>query len=418
MTLAVLTKMFEINNNVVVVKGAKNAAIYNFNDENVYSIDNAAYSIIHRVLIMGEAPVNDIESNYIAELKNLNLANDSFKCKEYNPEDDFTVKLDFAWLELTQNCNYQCIHCYEGDSHCSCQNELTFADWKCVLNQLRDVGCKKIQFTGGEPCLFPWLKKILEYASKIGFDNITVFTNGSLLSEELIKTFSSLNIRVRFSLYGHCSEIHDSVTQRPGSFNKTISNAKKMLEYKIDLYPSVIILKENELFVKEIKSFIESMGLEYKGYDIIRPACLGNQSIHMPTNPNVLFSKHKLYAYFKASKEHFEKALTKNTCWYGKIAIDSVGNVFPCVFQRNLSYGNILTHSIKDILSSDKLKSGWFCDFSKIEFCKDCEFRFACKDCRALGMTNSSNMFQKNPRCMYNPYTGVWESPLKNDQLN
>ena len=25
-----------------------------------------------------------------------------------------------------------------------------------------------------------------------------------------------------------------------------------MLEYKIDLYPSVIILKENELFVKEI----------------------------------------------------------------------------------------------------------------------------------------------------------------------
>ena len=404
--------MFEINNNVVVVKGAKNAAIYNFNDENVYSIDDTAYSIIYRVLIKRENPASDIETNYLTQLKRNGLIDDSFQCREYKVECDYSINLKFAWLELTQSCNYNCLHCYEGDVHCSSKNELTLLDWKRVLNQLWEAGCKKIQFTGGEPCLSPYLKDLLNYASKIGFEDITVFTNASLLNDELINVFYNSNVRVRFSLYGHCREVHDAITQHNGSFDKTIANVKKMIDRKIDLYPSVIILKENELYIKEIKDFIESLGLEYKGYDVIRPACYGNQSTHMPTIPEVVYSKHQLYAHFKASKEHFDRALSQNTCWYGKIAIDSFGNVFPCVFQRTMSYGNISTHSIKDILFSPELSQGWSCDFSKVESCKDCEFRFACKDCRPLAMVATNNKFGKNPRCMYNPYLGEWENPF------
>ncbi len=405
-------KMFEINRNVVLVKGAKNAAVYNFNDGNIYSIDDAAYSIIYRVLIKQEEPKNDIEINYLTQLKRIGLLDDSFQCKEFKLECDYSIQLNFAWIELTQLCTHQCVHCYQGNAHCQGKNELTFEDWKRVLDQILDVGCRKIQFTGGEPCLSPYLKDLIYYASKIGFEDITVFTNASLLDDELINLFCALNIHVRFSLYGHCHEVHDTVTNRQGSFDKTIANVKKMINHKIDLYPSVIILKENELYIKEIKDFIESLGLEYKGYDVIRPACYGNQDAHMPTIPDVLYSKHQLYAHFKASREYFERALYRNTCWYGKIAVDSLGNVFPCIFQRTITYGNVLTHSVKDILSSSELSQGWFLDFSNIESCKDCEFRFACKDCRALGMISSNNMLKKNPRCMYNPYLGQWENPL------
>lgn len=407
-----MTEIFELNKNVVIVKGAKNAAIYNFNDESVYSIDDTAYSIIYRVLIKQEGSNSDIETNYLTQLKNHGLIDDSFQCREYKMERDCSVELKFAWLELTQSCNYNCLHCYEGDAHCSFKNELTLLDWKRVVNELWEAGCKKIQFTGGEPSLSPFLKDLLNYASKIGFEDITVFTNASLLNDELINIFCNLNIHVRFSLYGHCREVHDAITQHPGSFDRTITNVKKMIDLRIDLYPSVIILKENEAYIKNIKDFIESLGLEYKGYDVIRPACYGNQSSHMPTIPEVLYSKHQLHAHFKASMDYFHRALSQNTCWYGKMAIDSLGNVFPCVFQRAMSYGNVLTHSIKDILSSSKLSQGWFCDFSKVESCNDCEFRFACKDCRALGMLSTNNIFGKNPRCMYNPYLGEWENPL------
>ena len=405
--------MFEINHNVVLVKGARNAAIYNFNDSKVYSIDSSAYSIIYKVLIENQVPDNDFENQYIESLKAAGLFSESFEPRNYVTERDYSVNLAFAWLELTNNCNYKCLHCYEGVEHCSYDNELSLQDWKLILQQLYDVGCKKIQFTGGEPCLSLHLKELLFFASNIGFDEITVFTNASLLNDELIGIFHNLNIKVRFSLYGHRCEIHDAVTQRPGSFDKAIANVVKMIALEIDVYPAVIILKENEAYIKEIKSFIESLGLRYRGYDVIRPACYGDQSKHLPTIPAVKFSKYQLHAHFTASKELFDKAFTRNTCWYGKIAIDAIGNVYPCIFQRKTLYGNIKISSIRDILASDELKQGWFADYSKVESCKDCEFRFACKDCRALVIASLDSFFGKNPRCTYNPYLGQWENPLK-----
>ena len=410
--LAVQTKMFEINNNVVLVKGAKNAAIYNFNNSTVYAIDGDVYSTIYDVLIKNMPPDNDTEINDIKTLKKLKLIDSSFQCRKYENTNIPSLELNFAWLELTNACNLQCIHCYEGVEHHALDNDLTLLDWKSILKQLRGVGCKKIQFTGGEPCLFSGFEELLEYASSLGFEEICVFTNASLLTDRLIDTFQRLKISVRFSLYGHCASIHDAITNQIGSFDKSISNVKKMVSQGTDLFPSVIIMKENQEYIKEIKEFIESLNLKYEGFDVIRQTNCGGQSDHLPTIPEILYSKHKLFAHFNTSKERFDKAIHQNTCWYGKLAIDSLGNVFPCVFHRTLSYGNLLNQSIEDVLKSENLRLGWLTDFSKINVCKDCEFRFACKDCRALGAL-SGDFFGKNPRCLYNPYLGKWESPLK-----
>jgi predicted nucleotidyltransferase len=56
----------------------------------------------------------------------------------------------------------------------------------------------------------------------------------------------------------------------------------------------------------------------------------------------------------------------------------------------------------KDVSSSTPI------DFSKINTCKDCEFRFACKDCRPLAFAENANISEKTPRCTYNPYEGKW----------
>ena len=37
-----------------------------------------------------------------------------------------------------------------------------------------------------------------------------------------IGAISERGIKVRFSLYGHCAELHDSITQHPGGFEKSI----------------------------------------------------------------------------------------------------------------------------------------------------------------------------------------------------
>ena len=48
-------------------------------------------------------------------------------------------------------------------------------------------------------------------------------------------------------------------------------------------------------------------------------------------------------------------------------------------------------------------------DFNFIEYCKDCEFRYSCKDCRPLGISVKGSITSQNPRCKYNPYTGEWK---------
>ena len=123
------------------------------------------------------------------------------------------------------------------------------------------------------------------------------------------------------------------------------------------------------------------------------------------TNSKVTMNK----PYFKANLNWFSNAYYNNTCWYGKCVISTDGNVYPCEFENNIIYGNIRQQSIIDIIRDCKIDKYWYLDFTKIEYCKDCEFRFACRDCRPLAYAQKGNILEKNPRCKYNPYLGIWE---------
>ena len=64
--------------------------------------------------------------------------------------------------------------------------------------------------------------------------------------------------------------------------------------------------------------------------------------------------------------------------------------------------------SIKEIISSEKTQDCWNLTAEKTEVCSECEFRFACKDCRPLAEA-SSGFYAKNPRCTYDVYSGEWK---------
>ena len=125
--------MIELSNGVIYVKGAKNAAIYDFNSSNVYSINQDGIAIIDRIIIAGEPATFNVENEYINALKQCNLISDSFQPREYIVPKNNKIKFDFVWLELTSACNMRCVHCYEGQQHYALKNELSVNDWKNVL---------------------------------------------------------------------------------------------------------------------------------------------------------------------------------------------------------------------------------------------------------------------------------------------
>ncbi len=395
----------ELKKDVILVKGALNSAIYDLNTGLVYSINSNAAMFLES-LLEHKTRFTAEEKDYVTQLKEMNLLDNS-KCKIKQFLSNEIYSLNFAWLELTGICNEKCVHCYGEFGENKKYESLNINQWKDVLNQLKGVGCQKIQFIGGEPLLYPNFEHLLKYSAQMEFKDITVFTNATLITKNLISIFKEHNIKVKVSLYGHTSEVHDAITQIKGSFHKTISNLSDLKENGIQTTIAIIIMKENEKYINDILSFVRSSNYGNFGYDVIRKVFGGNQNHHL-TSDNISRLKYQREPDFYTNKHSFENALFRNTCWFGKFAIESNGNVLPCIFERNKSYGNLVTTSISQILSSNKLHAFWSLSKDSIKVCKDCEFRYACKDCRPLGECECGDLFGKYTRCTYDPYTGNW----------
>lgn len=397
----------KLNDNVIFVSGAYNAAIYDFNRNKIFSVNKESKEFLLRY-IQGEQAKTTEEKAYLLFLRQNGLLGNTNIFPEYNPQPNTENILNFVWLEVTQACNLRCRHCYEGSTHISQINRLSVDKWKKVITELAECGCKNIQFIGGEPACFPDIIQLLDFAKKYEFCSIGFFTNATMISNALLMCFIRNNINVIVSLYGATADIHDCITQVAGSFEKTVNNIKRMLTTGISVTVSITLMRENEDFYEQTVRFVKDLGVKKIKYDLVRKTDGSCKECGLVSRMHLIADKYRLKPKFTISKEKFDNAAWQNTCWYGKFAITENGDVLPCVFERNIIYGNVLETSIKDLLNSEKLSMYWNYDLSKVEECKDCEFRYACKDCRPLGILNGG-IKRKNSRCLYSPLTGEWK---------
>lgn len=403
-----------INDNVLFVQGIYNGAIYNFNTNHIFSLNHEA-TICLSNYISTLATKNPNEETFIASLKASGLLQDDSIIVANDNMINIDTVISFAWLEVTNSCNLRCLHCYEGSQHVRSKNHLSKTEWQCIIRQLWDCGCRKIQFIGGEPTDYEYIIDLIDFAVHCGFDNISIFTNATRISPQLLESLKVNNINVHVSLYGHTPKIHDHITQKRGSFEKTIKNIQLMLSLGISVDIAITFMKENEEYYDDIRLFVDKLGVKYYKHDIIRKIPGNHMDGHCCTRKEVITTKYRTAPRFIADVKHYRIAKMYNTCWYGKIAVSENGDVFPCIFSRDIILGNLKHENLQNLQLSQKFQEAWTLDFSKIEQCQSCEFRYACKDCRPLGIS-MNNKYAKNPRCLYNPNTGIWNDI--NDVVN
>src|ERR1017187_1920442 len=139
------------------------------------------------------------------------------------------ISIDPALL-VTRKCNLQCVHCYaDATPFQPTLGAMQYADWHDVLQQGHSLGCRAVQFIGGEPTIYPHLSQLVLDAKRIGYTFIEVFTNGTTLNESLVDLFAQNGVSVAFSVYARQAETHDHITQRAGSFEKTIRGIRLAL---------------------------------------------------------------------------------------------------------------------------------------------------------------------------------------------
>lgn len=171
-----------------------------------------------------------------------------------------------ASIEMTYACNEACIHCYNPNSprdggidavKPKPKGEMKEEDYFYVLDSLKDLGVAKVVLTGGDPFMKKGFMDIVDYAHKLKFA-ISVYTNGQALSAN-----RALYIRLRetypqyvgLSLYSTIPEVHDSITRRKGSCEKTKEVARWCYEDAIGLQIKCPIMKANKDSYGEVFKF-------------------------------------------------------------------------------------------------------------------------------------------------------------------
>lgn len=126
---------------------------------------------------------------------------------------------------LGYKCNANCIFCYNPAGS---KDFRPFKEAAKELINARDAGYRKISFSGGEPSLRPDLHKLILLASRLGFENISLYTNGILTSDfRLVKMLKKCGLGSVFvSVHSHFKETHEKLVGVGGAFESALKSIR------------------------------------------------------------------------------------------------------------------------------------------------------------------------------------------------
>ncbi|MBP2625907.1 MAG: Radical domain protein [Firmicutes bacterium] len=401
-----------------LVKGANRAAIYDFKTGKVHSINQDAAQMLSACqdhMIEDLWDINSADNVHYMDFLNKLSDKDLGSFHDCKPTSAFElplpispIKLDFMWFELTSTCNSKCLHCYaECGPSSEVPRQVPHHRWLSLIEEGKKAGATALQLIGGEPLLYPAWRELVIKAYHLGYEFIEIFTNGTLVDDECVDFFKQYNVSIATTIYADNAETHDKITLQPNSFNKTMTAIRKIMDANIPLRIASIIMKDNEHEVENILKLYKELGMEGVYPDVVRPTGRGDDLHLLPIN----YRKPPIKPPFYTDEDSFNDAHHCHSCLAGKIAVTTTGDIIPCIFARNQVCGNILSHSLAEILSGQPLTQCWHTTKDCINKCKDCEYRYACPDCRPLAQGNDpEKLWLADPQnCSYNPYTGKWE---------
>lgn len=166
--------------------------------------------------------------------------------------------IHFATIELNTNCNQSCVWCYNmsklDDSHQI--SEKTFDN---ILNGLVAIGCNQLLLTGGEPTLHPLMPHFINKAIGAGINRVYIVSNGYRIHKDFFDVLKDhrSNVIVNISIHGSNKEIHDKLTQMPGSFDALLSNIGIYHKHGFAVNAQTTICQSNHDDLMKILSVLE-----------------------------------------------------------------------------------------------------------------------------------------------------------------
>lgn len=142
-------------------------------------------------------------------------------------------------FNITDNCNSRCITCRQW-RHASV-GEMDTGEVGGVLAQAKALGIRNIEFAGGEPLLRRDLPAIVKVADDLGFADLSITTNGLLVTEEKAVSLIENGLDGFSISIDGTAAVHDTVRGVKGGFERSTGAIRTLLGLRESRYPDLAI---------------------------------------------------------------------------------------------------------------------------------------------------------------------------------
>lgn len=253
-------------------------------------------------------------------------------------------------IHINNDCNLKCRNCYcrcaSGEEGLKKEEILSLIGQLKIFNQNLDL-----HILGGEPLLRKDLFEIIAYARK-KINKIILFTNATLVTPRLAREIKESRISAVIATLHSCDkDIHDGITQAEGSWERTVSGMRYLIEEGLPTYSFTVLMSANAGHLERIESFVRGVGAKTMYFPYIKQCPQDSLCIDGKEG----FQEALAWA-FNKSGEYKSKLLSilsrrPKACsaFISTINIRSDGTLTPCPFL-DLGLGNIKNEGFYSIL--------------------------------------------------------------------
>ena len=334
---------------------------------------------------------------------------------------------------ITQDCNLRCKYCYmvdkNKDNNMSADVGEQAIDYFLTHKELYTADAVILEFIGGEPFLeIDLMDHLTDYfkirAYELGHKwfemyRISISTNGLLYSSEKVqkyikKNYSKLSVGISLDGNKEKNDLQRVYPSGKGSYDDIIKNIKLWQKQFPGAHTKVTIGHDDLPYVKDSIIHLWNLGMK------VVPANVVFENVWQEGDDAIFYEQLKELADYIIDNEMWyeynttlftqgigspleEEELKRNSCGTGSmVAVDSKGNLYPCIRFMEYSLENqkgYVTGNIYDGVNRDKVRPFYFLNTKNAndDECLKCPIASGCQWCTGYNYDQSkdASIFQR-----------------------
>ncbi|HAX41878.1 MAG TPA: radical SAM protein [Bryobacteraceae bacterium] len=333
---------------------------------------------------------------------------------------DFSQAPFLVIWETTQACDLACRHCRASavpDRH---SGELSTAEARRMLDQVKAFGDPLLVFTGGDPLKRADLFDLLSYSVSIGLRTTVTPSATPLLTPVAVERFRDCGVsRMAVSLDGPDAQSHDGFRGVAGSFDCTIEALRAarrvgletqinttVSRFSMDKLARIAQVAGDEGATLWSVFFLVVTGRAQLDDDLTAEEYeqvfefLYETSLRAPFQIKTTEAQH--YRRYVAQRRKSARGLLPINDGKGFMFVSHTGEIFPSGFLE-VSAGNVRRNTLQEAYRGSALFQVLRDPDSFAGKCGGCEYRNLCGGSRSRAYALTGDYAGSDPRCVYEP---------------